>query len=197
MITVALIVGALHVLAPDHWVPLSLFSWQKGWGVRKTRNAGLQLFGSHLLFGFVLALVLAKGSTGMDHHQLMILSLTLVSAVTLIRVFRFSRLKEAFSSGPHSKRGILAAWSLLGPAESLIPIVLRSEELGFGYFGAFLAYSCGTLLAGLSLVFWGRSVWNRPWILPRSWLFLQRSAPVIPAIALLITGISVWVQMPH
>jgi hypothetical protein len=197
LVLVAFLIGALHMLAPDHWVPLSLLSWQKGWGSRRTRSTTLQLLASHLVVGLLLALVLAQWADGMADDDLLLFSLLLVGAVTIVRVFRFSRLQEAFSSGPYSKRGVLAAWSLLGPAESLIPIVLRSNELGAGFLSPFLAYAVGTLLVGTWLVFWGRSLWNRPLILPRGWMLMQRSAPVIPLLAFVLTGISVWVKLSN
>ena len=197
LVLVSFVVGGLHMLAPDHWVPLSLLSWQKGWSTRRTRNTALELLASHLLLGLLLALMLAEWTSGLRGRELLAFSLALVAAVTLLRVFRFSRLQEAFASGPYSKRGLLAAWSLLGPAESLIPIVLRSNELGAGYLLAFAAYSAGTVLAGLWLVFAGRALWNRPWSLPRSWKLLQRSAPVIPVLAFLLTGLGVWAGLPH
>ena len=117
LVLVAFLIGALHMVAPDHWVPLSLLSWQKGWSSRKTRFTTLQLLVSHLITGLLLALVLGQWAAGMAEGDLLLFSLLLVGAVTVVRVFRFSRLQEAFSSGPYSKRGVLAAWSLLGPAE--------------------------------------------------------------------------------
>jgi hypothetical protein len=197
LVLVAFLIGATHMLAPDHWVPLSLLSWQKGWSSRKTRSMTLQLLFSHLLLGLVLALIMAEWAVGLGERDLLVFSLVLVGAVTLMRVFRFSRLQEAFSSGPYSKRGVLAAWSLLGPAESLMPIVLRSNEVGAGYLTPFLAYALGTLLTGTWLVFWGRSLWNRPLILPRGWMLMQRSAPVIPVLAFVLTGLSVWVKLSN
>jgi hypothetical protein len=197
LVLVAFLIGAMHMLAPDHWVPLSLLSWQKGWSTRKTRSTTLQLLLSHLLLGLVFALVMAELAVGLGSSDLLIFSLVLVGAVTMVRVFRFSRLQEAFSSGPYSKRGVLAAWSLLGPAESLIPIVLRSNEVGAGYLTPFVAYAAGTLLTGTWLVFWGRSLWNRPLILPRGWLLMQRSAPAIPLLAFMLTGLSVWVKLSN
>jgi len=197
LVLVAFLIGAMHMLAPDHWVPLSLLSWQKGWSSRKTRSTTLQLLLSHLLLGLVLALIMAEWAVGLSGRDLLVFSLVLVGAVTMLRVFRFSRLQEAFSSGPYSKRGVLAAWSLLGPAESLIPIVLRSNEIGAGYLTPFVAYAVGTLLTGTWLVFWGRSLWNRPLILPRGWMLMQRSAPVIPLLAFVLTGLSVWVKLSN
>ncbi len=191
LVVIAFWIGALHTLAPDHWVPLSLLSWQRGWGSRKTRWSALQLFGSHVLMGLLFALLLAEWTHGLNERELMQGSLMLVGGVTLLRLFRFSRLQEAFASGPLSKRGLLAAWSLLGPAESLIPVVLRSNQLGSGYLAPSIAYATGTLLAGIGLVFWGRSLWNRPWALRRSWIWLRRTAPVLPVLAFLLTGLTV------
>ncbi|NDD90479.1 hypothetical protein EBZ37_00095 [bacterium] len=193
----AFFIGALHTIAPDHWVPLSLLSWQRGWSSSKTRIASAQLLVIHVLLGMGFALLFSRWTEGLSERDLLVNSLLLVGGITLIRVFRFSRLREAFASGPQSKRGILAAWSLLGPAESIIPVVLRSNQVGSGFLLPCLAYAAGTLIAGTWLVFWGRSLWNRPWILPQGWALMQRSAPVIPILAFLLTGISVWVKVSH
>ena len=197
LVVIAFMIGALHTTAPDHWVPLSLLSWQRGWSTSKTRWTSIQLLACHVVLGLVFALLLGKLAKGLGDRDQMMYSLILVGAVTLVRMFRFSRLQEAFAAGPQSKRGILAAWSLLGPAESIIPVVLRSNQLGTGYLIPCLAYAAGTLLAGTCLVFWGRSLWNRPWILPKSWALMQRSAPVIPVLAFVLTGISVWWKISH
>jgi len=86
-------------------------------------------------------------------------------------------LREAFLAGPQSKRGILASWSLLGPAETLIPVVLKASQLGHGYLLPVVCYAAGTLLAGDFLVMAGRRMWNQPGAVAQGWLWLHRVTP--------------------
>ncbi|HEY2556683.1 MAG TPA: hypothetical protein VGI08_06215, partial [Diaminobutyricibacter sp.] len=52
------VVGVLHTIVPDHWVPITLIARQRGWSQRETALAALQAGAGHvtstLLIGFVV-----------------------------------------------------------------------------------------------------------------------------------------------
>jgi hypothetical protein len=133
-----------------------------------------QLLLLHIALGLLAALVLGEWARGLGQKGLFAFSLGLVLVLALARFVRFSRLREAFLAGPQSKRGLVVAWSLLGPAESLVPVVMKSLQLGEPWLAPVLAYSAGTLIAGSALVFWGRRLWNRPSVLARGYLWVSR-----------------------
>lgn len=168
------LLGAVHTLSPDHWVPISLQSWQKGWGAARTRGLAAQMYLLHVALGLLCALIIREWSAGLDEQGLMLFSLGLVAVGALIRFLRFPKLREVFLAGPQSKRGVLAAWSLLGPAESVIPLVLKAIQLGHGYLVPVACYALGTLVGGDLLIMWGRRIWNQPGAVTQGWVWLQR-----------------------
>lgn len=168
------LLGAAHTLSPDHWVPLSLQSWQKGWGAARTRGLAVQLYLLHVLTGLLCALIIREWASGLDDRGLMVFSLGLVAVGAVIRFIRLPRLREVFLAGPQSRRGVLAAWSLLGPAESVIPLVLKALQMGHGYVLPVACYTLGTLVGGDLLIMWGRRAWNQPGAVTHGWEWLQR-----------------------
>ena len=55
-----MVLGALHVLGPDHWLPASVLAWQKKWKFSKTILFSIVAFFSHVLTGYLLFLVFQK-----------------------------------------------------------------------------------------------------------------------------------------
>jgi hypothetical protein len=178
LLAISFLLGGVHVLSPDHWVPLSLQGWQRNWSSWRIRSVAAQFFLLHVLTGLLAALILAEWASALGDETLFGFSLAVVLGFAGLRFLRFSRVREAFLAGPQSKRGILAAWSLLGPAESLIPVVLKSNQLGQGYGLATAAYAAGTLLAGTALVLVGRKIWNRPLLLAQGYAWVSRVNPL-------------------
>ena len=54
--TVAL-VGVLHTMVPDHWVPITLIARQRGWSKADTARASLRAGTGHVLSTLLIALV--------------------------------------------------------------------------------------------------------------------------------------------
>ncbi len=171
---IALLLGGVHVLSPDHWVPLSLQSWQRGWNLKRTLGVALQLILLHVTLGLLAALVLGEWARGLGTNGLFAFSLVMLLVMSIARFLRFSKLREAFLAGPNSKRGLVAAWSLLGPAESLVPVVMKSLQSGESWLLPVLAYTAGSIVSGCVLVFWGRRLWNQPAVLARGYLWVSR-----------------------
>jgi hypothetical protein len=178
LLAISFLLGAVHVLAPDHWVPLSLQVWQRSWDASRIRSVAAQFFLLHVLTGLLAALILSEWASSLGDDTLFGFSLAVVVGFAGFRFLRFSRLREAFLAGPQSKRGLLAAWSLLGPAESLIPVVLKSNQIGQGFWQPAAAYALGTLLAGTALVSIGRRIWNQPRLLAQAYAWVSRLSPL-------------------
>jgi len=56
-------VGALHALAPDHWVPIAAVSRARGWPVRRTARVALLCGFGHVTVSVVLGLVALVSGT--------------------------------------------------------------------------------------------------------------------------------------
>jgi hypothetical protein len=172
--------GALHVLAPDHWVPASILSWRRCWSpVRAGLFAAFALT-LHVLMGVGVYFLFDEQLKTLDPDRLFPYALALVVGVMLLRGLRFSRIREVQRVGTHSLWGLMAVLSFLGPCESIIPIFLKSSSLGAGYLLPLLAFWIGTVSMGVALVLSGRFVWNRPLWLIRSFDWANQRIAVVP-----------------
>ncbi|WP_300753740.1 hypothetical protein [Janthinobacterium sp.] len=52
-----LLVGVLHTLVPDHWVPITLIARQRGWSKRETAHAALKAGSGHVITTLILAAI--------------------------------------------------------------------------------------------------------------------------------------------
>src|ERR1700733_234648 len=51
------VVGVLHTVVPDHWVPITLIARQRGWSKAETARASFQAGAGHVLSTLLIALV--------------------------------------------------------------------------------------------------------------------------------------------
>src|SRR5260221_6119030 len=51
------VVGVLHTIVPDHWVPITLIARQRGWSQRETALAALQAGAGHVASTLLIGLV--------------------------------------------------------------------------------------------------------------------------------------------
>ena len=52
------VVGILHTIVPDHWVPITLIARQRSWSKAETARAALQAGIGHVLSTLVIAAVI-------------------------------------------------------------------------------------------------------------------------------------------
>ncbi|MEX3943554.1 hypothetical protein AB4Y44_29205 [Paraburkholderia sp. BR10937] len=57
LVGAVLVVGVLHTIVPDHWVPITLIARQRGWTKAKTARAALQAGTGHVVTTLVLAAI--------------------------------------------------------------------------------------------------------------------------------------------
>jgi nickel/cobalt transporter (NicO) family protein len=55
VVTVA-VVGVLHTVVPDHWVPITLLARQRGWTKAETARAALQAGTGHVVTTLIIGL---------------------------------------------------------------------------------------------------------------------------------------------
>ena len=130
---VSAIAGVIHVMAPDHWLPASVLAWQRGWMLRKTALFSVAILCFHICLGLAIyfAIGVLVSHFGPDRGFAVALAITL--GAMFLRMVRFSRIRGIFrSTNSNAVWGILGVLSLLGPCESLIPILLKSRQLGVG-----------------------------------------------------------------
>lgn len=163
LILISALAGALHVLAPDHWVPASLLSWQRRWSVAASVAFASLALTAHVLLGAAIYFAFDDWLRQIAPAALFPAAMVFVIGVMVLRSFRFSRLHDVQRLGPHSWWGALSVLLLLGPCESVVPIFLKASSLGAGYLLPLVAFLTGSVLTGCALVVGGRFVWNRPY----------------------------------
>lgn len=183
---ICMVGGAFHVLAPDHWMPASLLSWQRGWPTRRLAFFSLMVFVPHLFLGFLIYWALSKIFLTFDSSTLLVFSFVLVGAVAVVRSIRFKRIYEVLRMGPQGSAGLFTVVSLLGPCESLIPILIKAKSLGAGYMLPSVFFFLGTVISGVFLMVSGQYLWNCPHWFPRglrwSGQWSKRSIFAMPAV---------------
>jgi hypothetical protein len=143
----------------------------------------------HLLLGAGLYFLLAPWLVTLSSEALVKVALVVILGGMAVRAFRFGRIGEVLRAGPQSRWGILAVLSLLGPAESLIPILAKASHLGGGYVLTLGAFALGSLCMGSVLVVVGRVLWDQPQWLPRGLSWGRRGTTLLPVIFGLAVGL--------
>ncbi len=170
LFVVAFLAGAVHVASPDHWLPAALWSWRRGWTTRRTAGFAALFLSNHLALGlliflfFELAARLLFPQVGPD--QLFAASLAVALLIWGVRVVRYLAFDRAVETRPNDLWNLGQILLFLGPAETLLPILVRSVGQGWGWFLPFAAFGLGTLIAGTAGIVWGRWSWNRGDSLP-------------------------------
>ncbi|MBC7692681.1 MAG: hypothetical protein H7222_13045 [Methylotenera sp.] len=189
MLTFSFLAGVLHALAPDHWIPASILVWQKGWSSRRSSLFASALLIFHILLGVGVYFAFSPMLKHLGPSRMITFTMGLVVAVLLVRLFRFSKIRDMLGTGSGNLWGVFAVVSLLGPCETIIPLLLRSNQLGHGYLLALGAFACGTLISGLSSIWMGRLIWNRPSWFPKGLQLAEGSSVVLPVLALTALGL--------
>jgi len=57
LVSAVAVVGVLHTIVPDHWVPITLIARQRGWTKAETINAAIKAGTGHVLSTLAIALV--------------------------------------------------------------------------------------------------------------------------------------------
>ncbi|HEY5037717.1 MAG TPA: hypothetical protein VIJ93_01440 [bacterium] len=62
------VVGVLHTMVPDHWVPITLIARQRGWSKAETVSAAIKAGTGHVLSTLLIALVVWVAGVAVATH---------------------------------------------------------------------------------------------------------------------------------
>lgn len=193
LILLSALAGAVHVLAPDHWLPASVHAWQRGWSMRRTILLSVGAYLAHLALGILLYFLFAPWLVRIHPQSLFVFSLLFVFLIMTVRYLRFSKIREVFR-GARSSWALLSVLLLLGPCECIIPVLAKAGRMGVGYPVAVAAFSLGTIVSGTALVVAGRLLWNKPLWLPRGFSLGERRVALVPLMAAGVMGLSFMIR---
>ena len=188
-ILLSALAGAIHMVAPDHWIPASLVGWQRSWKLSTLLGASSLALTLHLLAGFVIYLAMTPLLEGINPDRFFLFAVGWVFTIALVRALRYSRIGDVLRTGSNRLQGDWMVLLLLGPCESIIPIFLKAKHLGVGYATPFLAFFLGTLVMGEALIILARSRWNSPLSLSRSIRWANRRRSIVPVVAGVAIGL--------
>ncbi len=178
-------------------MPAAIVACQRGWGVRKTSLFAGAILGPHVLLGALIYFGFEPFLSRLRAEGLLLFSLALVVFSLVVRWIRFKRVDEVLRAGPLSIWGLFAVFSLLGPCEWIIPILIQAGHLHAGYLTVVVAFLLGTWSGGVALALLGRALWGRPFWLPWGMGLATRSRPVAPVLAFIAMGIGALLRLRH
>jgi len=195
ILILSFLAGAVQMIAPDRWIPLSVLSWRSRWSDSNTIGFSSLTFGMHLLLGVALFFAL-ENTLKLSQYGPFPLTLFAGSVIlggTAFRMKRFSRVRSIlsapFDSPSSTAWGGVTAIGLLGPSEVLIPVLAKTLQMGASPVSVILAFTMGTLIAGNLMVGLGRRAWDRPFWLPRVLEVVQRDTSALTVAVGLILGV--------
>ena len=192
-------VGALHSVAPDHWVPFAALARAQGWSAWKTTRITLFCGLGHVTVSAalgVLALVLGMASLRIFGERLeavaglLLMAFGLTYGIWGLRRAMHERLHHHTHGVDSSKA---TAWTLFllfsaDPCVAVMPILFAAAPLGAGHATAVvLIYEVATLGAMVPLVLLSRAGVSR-----LNWHWLDHYADgaaggIIAAVGLAVT----------
>jgi len=159
--TAAVSVGALHALAPDHWVPFAAIARAQRWTAKRTALVTLVCGTGHVSVSALLglaallvgrALVEVYGQRLEAIAGLLLIGFGLAYAVWGLRRRAHAHLHEA-EHGRRMTVGALFLLATLDPCVAVMPILLAAAPLGTApALAIVLAYEAATLATMLFLV---------------------------------------------
>ena len=172
-------------------MPLSLRAWQRGWSRGRLVAAAAGCTAVQLALGLLLYAVIAPFMSATSDP--FVFAVVFVLATLGLRSFRYSRIGEIRRGGPQGQWATYAVLSLMGPAETLVPILIQARQWGAGrwpFWALGLAYAAGTLITIMTLAFLGRMAWNRPRLMVRG--FGARPAAWPMGLGLAAVGLAIY-----
>jgi hypothetical protein len=175
LIVFAALVGAVQMVAPDHWMPISVYAWQRGWTIPKTTLFAFPLFLLHVLLGCALYLALQTPLSHVAEKNLAGFTFLLLGGFGLLRAVHFARMGHVIHRNPRwlsqGRKTVHGWWPLLfflGPSEMVLPVLMKARMDHLEPTFLVLFFFAMTVVSGSVLVGWARLSWNRPSFLPRA-----------------------------
>jgi len=168
-------VGALHTLAPDHWVPFAALARASKWSVRQTARTTMLCGFGHVTVSALLAILVAFA--GLKVFERLGAQLERQATFLLIAfgfVYLIWGLRRSFSRHTHRHwHTALTTWSLfvlfcLDPCVAVMPLVFAASIQGVAVVAAvIIVYEAATIATMVTLVLSAHAGVRRlemPWI---------------------------------
>lgn len=182
------------MFAPDHWVPASILAWQRGWSKPRTLLFSSALILPHILLGALIYFALDAIAPELPYFWFLAGSMVWIALVASFRVYRYRRIREILRNGSKGLWGAYRVFTLLGPCETLLPVLLKAREKGGGYLLPGAGFFLGAWLAGLALILFGRRLWDQPIFLSRSLNLSRGKMTWVPLATALSVAWVLWMR---
>ncbi len=158
-ILLAIIIASLHMIAPDHWLPLSALSVKRGYKQRRVRLVSALLGFLHGSTSVLLSLlILFLGLDLFGTGRLKAISIVILIAVALYILL--NGVREGKAARSMENTSLLVS---VFPDPAFLPIIIASAKFGFLYTAAvsftFILSSIVSLILVLVVVMAGISDW--------------------------------------
>jgi hypothetical protein len=203
LLVAAVSVGALHSLAPDHWIPIAAVGRARGWSTARTARVTLLCGAGHVSVSVALGLLgLITGRAAMESLGSRAASLSGLLLIGFGIAYLVSGARHALAGHLHghhhshydhvhdeSRRSV---WSLFAiycadPCVAVIPILFAAAPLSAGATAAIVvAYEAATIAAMVALVAVARASAG---VLQGRWI--ERWADSTAGGAIVVTGAAV------
>ena len=131
LVFITLILAILHMLAPDHWIPISILSAKRKYSDSKTGSYGFAIGTAHGILSSTLALVIAfLGISFLGYSKIKIASIVLLAAVCIYILL--NAVKERKAERNVENTSLLVS---IIPDPAFLPIVLSSTIYGYFFIG--------------------------------------------------------------
>jgi hypothetical protein len=168
-----------------------MVTWQRGWRASLAMGLALVAFLGHIGLGVGLYRLFQGPFNALAPDRLFAFAAILLISLMTVRLLAYRMLPRIFD-----RRSLMGALLLLGPCESLIPILIRAHQLGIDPRPVVAAFAAGTCLLGSSFLFFGHWACERPSWLPASLAGSQNAtAGVVPALAGILVGLSALLRL--
>jgi hypothetical protein len=165
----AVSVGALHSLAPDHWVPIAAVGRARGWSTARTARVALLCGFGHVTVSVALGLLgLVTGRTAMESFGERAASISGLLLIGFGIAYAAYGARHAVAGRLHGHRhahydhvhdeATATVWSLFAiycadPCVAVIPLLFAAAPLSLaGTVGVVVAYELATMGAMVALV---------------------------------------------
>lgn len=148
LISLAITLAALHMIAPDHWIPVSVVSARRRYGAGRMALASVGLGSAHGATTVALAAIAL--ATGELYPALPHLA-DGISIALLVAVALYFLASSAYEANPGRFEGASLAASVL-PDPALLPLAFSSIAYGPGLVWALSAAYAAAGAASLALV---------------------------------------------
>ncbi len=185
LVGTAVTVGALHSIAPDHWVPFTTVARARGWSSGRTARVTLLCGFAHVTVSVLIALLaLALGREVLEAFGARLESVAGILLIGFGLVYGLWGLRHAIAERLHghahrhfdhvhdpSRATVLGLVLVFAadPCVRLIPIVLAAAPLGWGRVAALiLVYEVATIATMTGIVLAARGgaarILHAPWL---------------------------------